>query len=186
MRRTAALAATAAFTLALTACGSDGTSDSRTSGSAPSPGTSGAKDSSRTWDEKQSRDRYLAIVEAGNAKLRELQRAAAAAAGQEVYTPEQIASINTVCADLATINAERSEKLSTGRWSDDVRPAIDELVITRRGDSTAYEKCAGAKDTAEITAAVDDLVQVNSSAKAAVVREVLGLPELPEVAGPYQ
>ncbi|MCD9199954.1 hypothetical protein [Aeromicrobium wangtongii] len=186
MRRAAALLAATAFALVLTACGSDGTTSPGTSSSAPPQGAAGAENSSKTWDDEESRDRYLAFVEPGNAKLSQLKAVAAEAAGQTVFTAEQLAAINAVCSDLATINDERSEKLTKGKWPDGVRPAIDDLVISRRSDSLAYRKCATAKDTAEITAAVDDLVRANSSARSAVVREALGLPEIPEVAGPTQ
>lgn len=186
MRRASALVATAALVLALTGCGSDDTTEPKASESTPSQGASQPEDFSQTWDEKESGDQYLAIIEAGNAKLRELQAIGATAAGQEIYTPEQIAWINTVCADLVTVSGERSERLASGRWSDDVRPAINDLVISGGGDVIAYQRCAMAKDTAEITAAIDDLATNDSSSKAAAVREALGLPALPQVKSPNQ
>ena len=180
MRRAAALVAAAAFTLALTGCGGDTT----TSEASPSQSASPTEAPSGAWDEKQSGEQYLAIVEAGNTTLGKLQDVGATAAGQELFTADQIASINALCADLVTISGERSEKLANGKWSDDVRPAIDDLVVSGGNDLIAYQKCAVAKDTAEITAAVDDLVEADSSTKAAAVRAALGLPELPQVKGP--
>jgi hypothetical protein len=181
MRRAAALVVAAAFSLASAGCGGDDTSTSKAS---PSQSASLTESPSGAWDQKQSGDQYLAIVEAGNSALKKLQDVGATAAGQELFTADQIASINTICADLVRISGERNEKLADGNWGDEVRPAIDDLVVSGGNDQIAYRKCAGAKDTAEISAAVDDLVKADSSSKAAVVREALGLPGMPQVKGP--
>jgi hypothetical protein len=124
----ALLVSACAATPAATAPTPSGSSVTSTAPTTVATSTSAASPTPETWSKGEAGKRYLEMVGPANA--------AAKKAGEALDAERDLAGINRACKTAAKADDTFARALDAGKWPDDVRPLVDDLiesVTARRG-----------------------------------------------------
>lgn len=88
-----------------------------------------------------------------------------------------VAEFNKVCADLSTASFEAMQTVSVGKWSDSVRPLMNDWMKAVSELGTYFDLCSTATTVGGVRDALSPLQTSNAHDEASLIKIALGLPK---------